>query len=297
MLARHPIKPRILCLSGGGIRSIGQLGALTVLEEKGLLTQINEYLGVSAGAFLCFAIVLGYSLKEMVQIMEGVNFGEIRSVDPENLLLFDEHFGIDDGGGLIKLFNSLLKIKGFSTDLTFGDLPPNKILRIFATDLTTQKPREFSRKLTPQVKLTDALRASMCLPLYFTPVRDPVTGNLLTDGGVIANYPMVFLSPFEAQNAIGLTFDDHIPITKPIECLQDYFHKVLSCLWIDINKELYEKYAANTIIIPCSLYPAYNFEVPSHEKRSLFECGVAAARSFLAANVPLITLQRRRSVC
>lgn len=293
----HPIKPRLLCLSGGGIRSIAQLGALTVLEEKGLLDDIQAYLGVSAGAFLCFAMVLGYSLKEMVQIMEGVPFGEIRSINPETLFLFDEQFGIDDGAGLLQLCKSLLKIKGFAVDLTFQDLSPKKTLRIFATDLVTQTSREFSQKQTPTVRVVDALRASMCLPLYFTPVRDPLTGHLLTDGGVIGNYPIVFIPPFEAQNAIGITFDDHKPIQKSIDSVQDYFHKVLSCLWIHINKDIYETYAANTIIIPCSLYPPYNFEASASEKKALFACGVNAAYAFLKTPQKARHIHRRRSVC
>jgi NTE family protein len=291
------LKPRILCLCGGGIKTIAHIGALKVLEEHKLLTDINEYLGVSAGAFLSFAFAIGYSIMEMIQIMEGLDFGEIRSVDPEKLLLFDEHLGIDDGSGLVKLFNSLLKIKGLSPEVTFADLPSKKILRIFATDLSIQKPREFSRHLTPQVKVTDALRASMSLPLYFTPVRDPVTGNTLTDGGIIGNYPMIYLSDFEAQNAIGLTFDDNMSSSRPIENLQDFFRKSIECLWIEPNREIYERIVTNTIIIRCSEFTAFNFEASKEEKRDLFERGAAAARSFLASRPKPPTLTRRRSVC
>ena len=296
MLRQPSLKPTRLCLSGGGIRTISYLGALEVFESEGLLRDIKEYLGVSAGAFIGFLFCIGYSLTEMKTIMSKFDFGEIRSISPEKLLEYDENFGVDDGEGLMKLFASLLKIKGLSPDLKFLELPSNKHLRIFASDLNTQSVREFSKIYTPQIKISDALRASMSLPFYFTPVRDSITNNLLTDGGVIANYPMVHLNNFEAQDALGLTFDDHERNSEEVKNILSYFHKIMSCFWIKENREIYSRYSKNTVIIPCSTYPSWNFEATDEDKAYLFKCGQTAAKNFLYTQRTNKVKFRRRSV-
>jgi len=290
------IKPTRLCFSGGGIKTISYIGALEALQEANLLISIREYLGVSAGAFVAFCLAIGYSLTELKQIMSTTDFGEIRSIDPEKLFEYDEHFGIDDGEGLVSFIEAILKRKGLSANMCFGDLDTSVTLRIFATDLNELAPREFSSKLTPRVKIVDALRASMSLPLYFTPVRDPITGNLLTDGGVLANYPIVHLTPFEAKSSIGFVFDDHENHRADIENLLGYLHQVMSCFWINKNIATYSRYAKNTIIIPCASYNSWNFEVTMADKETLLEAGKKAAMIYLESLRKGANILRRRSV-
>jgi NTE family protein len=100
---------------------------------------------------------------------------------------------------------SLLKQKQLPASLTFQQLhehsPAAPTLRCFATDLTCCTAREFSYKKTPNVRIVDALRASMSLPLYFTPVPDPETGHLLSDGALLDTYPMAFLRDDERHES------------------------------------------------------------------------------------------------
>lgn len=291
------IKPTRLCLSGGGVRVISYIGALQVLEEEeDLLKNITEFLGVSAGALVALLLCLGYSLTELNTIMRDLDFSEIRAIDPEKLLGYDEHYGIDDGEGLRELIKGLLKRKGLLPGVTFIDLPKDKKLRIWATDLNDLKPREFSAKTTPNVTIQHALRASMALPFYFTPVRDPITGHLLTDGGVIANYPIIHLTPFEAQFTIGLTFDDHKNNHIDISNILGYFNQMMSCFWIHKNMAIYTRYSNNTIIIPCSTFPSWDFEITYEEKEYLYKTGQVAAKEYLKMLKNPKTKFRRRSV-
>ncbi len=57
------IPPRRIVLSGGGMRAVAHIGALQVLEARGHLAHVKEYVGVSAGAFLAFCLAIGYTLK------------------------------------------------------------------------------------------------------------------------------------------------------------------------------------------------------------------------------------------
>ena len=279
------INPTRLCLSGGGIRTISYLGVLQVLSDEGILANIEEYIGVSAGGFIAFLLCIGYSLTEMIKIMSTVDFGDIRTINPENILEYDEYYGIDDGEGLRKFIISLIRAKGYEPELRFGELG-GKRLRIIATDLHKLKHREFSAKLTPSVKIVDALRASMAVPFYFTPVRDPITNNLLTDGAVITNYPIIYLTPF----------DDHKNHNNEINSMMTFFHQIMTCCWINENSAIYSRYAKNTIIIPCSTYPAWNFEASEQDKKYLMKCGTDAAKNFLNVVRKQRPTYRRRSV-
>jgi predicted acylesterase/phospholipase RssA len=75
------------------------------------------------------------------------------------------------------------------------------------------KPKEFSERKTPGASVVMSLMASMCIPGYFVPVRDPDTGHLLVDGGALHNFPLAFLTEAEQRTALGITFsEDHVKL-------------------------------------------------------------------------------------
>ena len=274
------IPPRRILLSGGGIRAVSHLGALQHLESKGLLKSVKEFVGVSAGAFIGFCLAIGYTISELRMLCILFDFSLIRNLDPEAALLFPTTFGLDDGQNLTKLLITLLKAKNLSPDMTFQDLKLFK-LRCFATDLYTTKMREFSVTKTPTVKLVDALRASMCLPAYFTPVSDPETGNTLIDGGILHNFPMDFLTEAEVRETIGIafTYDSHLKLDE-IPDLPTFFSQIFACYFIPRTYEIYTKYRDRCILIPVGEYPAWNFEASREEREDIIQAGKKAAEGF-----------------
>lgn len=275
------IPPRKLVLSGGGMRAVAHLGALQVLEANQLLSQVQEYIGVSAGAFLAFCLCIGYSLKELQQIVLSFDFQLIRNVTPETMMEFPVSFGVDNGEKLQKLLHSVMRIKGVSQEITFAELPKEKSLRCFATDVYRCSLREFSRERTPTVKITTALLASMCLPAYFVPIEDPETGHLLVDGGVLHNYPMGFLSPEEIQQSLGITFTYEHTNVESIPDIGSFFYQIFACYYMPRSRQSQQKYKENTILIPCGHVPAWDFEAGAEERRGLFLLGETAAKEFL----------------
>ncbi len=112
------IPPRRIVLSGGGIRALAHLGALEILESKGLLQAVKEYVGVSAGAFVGFSLMIGYTIQELKMLCSVFDFSVLRNLDPEAALEFPTTFGFDNGENLMKLLQSLLRIKKLSPSLT-----------------------------------------------------------------------------------------------------------------------------------------------------------------------------------
>ena len=294
------IPPRRIVLSGGGIRAIAHLGALEILEEKGLLKSVREYIGVSAGAFVGFCLVIGYTLSELRTLCSFFDFSLIRNLDPEAALEFPMRFGFDDGANLKKLLHSLLRNKGISITATFEELAAipkyrELQLRCYATDLFSTSPREFSLSASPKITLVEALRASMSLPGYFTPVEDSETGHLLIDGALLHNFPLSFLKPSEREQAIGISFSYEFTNVKEISDLSVFFSQCFACYYIPRTNEIHDNNKDKCIIIPNGHFPAWNFEATQEEREELMANGRTAALDFLKDNNRL-NFQKRKPV-
>lgn len=279
------IPPRILCLSGGGIRTVAFVGALEVLAKHKLLAHVTEYVGVSAGALIAFVLSVGYTVQELKKLVVELDFGVVRNLEPENTLEFLERYGLDNGANLVRLLEAVMRQKNLSPTTTFQDLskirPPLPAFRCYATDLEICQPREFSLAATPHVKITEALRASMSLPFYFTPVQDPLTGHTLTDGGVMNNYPMVFLSEIEQKHALGLLFSTAHAENKTIESLYDYILQMFACVYLPRTRQIQRNLGGQSIFLPHGDFPSWNFEATKEERGNLIEAAAAATESFL----------------
>jgi predicted acylesterase/phospholipase RssA len=279
------IPPQKIVLSGGGIRVIAHVGALIRLEQAGMLKAVREYIGVSAGAWLCFCLCIGYNLRTIQILCREFDFGLLRNLEPECILNSFETFGIDDAANLRKLLESLLRQQGLPIDCTFELLykekPDAENLRIFAADICACQPYEFSVEKTPKATLVDALLASMCIPCYFTPIIEPETGHYLVDGGVFHNLPLAFLSDEDAEHSLGLTFSDTHTKVEKIETLPEFFLQIYACFYVPRNKTVITKHKDKIIVIPYGHYPMWNFEASDEVRKEMLKVGFDAANHYL----------------
>jgi NTE family protein len=72
-----------LVFKGGGIRGIAYLGALEVINEKGLLAQAENVAGASAGAITALLVSLGYSFEEIKERANALDYKKIQQ-EPVN---------------------------------------------------------------------------------------------------------------------------------------------------------------------------------------------------------------------
>src|SRR5215218_6362779 len=109
---------------GGGVKGVGLIGALSVLEERGY--QVRHVAGASAGAIVAVLLAAGYTASELLTIVQTTGFGALRDrdwVDRIPLLgrpisIFKDH-GIYEGDLLADWMRSLLADRGIKT---FRDL-------------------------------------------------------------------------------------------------------------------------------------------------------------------------------
>lgn len=198
---------RILSLCGGGHLCIIHIGILKALKDNDQLKYVKGVVGISAGALVALIYVLGYTIEQIERLISGIDLSIFTSVESESALLFYQTLCINSGQKLDAFLLSLLTAKGLPPNVTFAQLNSPLFFRCYATHIQTSEIQEFSVEKTPNHSILFALRASMCLPVVFAPMKDPFTDALYYDGALIHNMPFVFLSEEEKRQTLSVFFD------------------------------------------------------------------------------------------
>lgn len=189
---------RNLVFEGGGVKGIAYLGALDVLNDKGILPNIQRIGGTSAGAINAILLGLGFTPKETKDTLWSLDFNEFMDdswgvIRDTNRLI--EEFGWYKGDYFRKWIGKLIKEKTGNSESTFADIEALKEKRGFkslyfmGTNLSTSFSEVFSVEHTPRACIADAVRISMSIPLFFVAKRS-TRGDVYVDGGVLDNYPI-----------------------------------------------------------------------------------------------------------
>ncbi len=189
---------RNLVFEGGGVKGIAYVGALEVLESKGILQNINRVGGTSAGAINALLLGLNYSPAETKNILSKLNFKNFLDdswgvVRDTNRLV--NEFGWYKGDFFRRWIAKHIKKKTNNSESTFKEVFDQKQTKGFrdiyfiGTNLSTGFAEVFSHEHTPRMCLADAVRISMSLPLFFAAKRG-ARGDVYVDGGVLDNYPI-----------------------------------------------------------------------------------------------------------
>ncbi|MFN3403134.1 MAG: patatin-like phospholipase family protein [Cytophagaceae bacterium] len=197
-----------LVFEGAGIRGIAYTGVITELEQQKRLDSLQKVGGTSAGAIIALALSLGYNAKEITDIIYNTKFQQFNDgkyIFIGGLYRMNSKFGWYQGNSFSKWLENLIVKKTGSSDITFKELHDKgfKDLYVTATSLNNQKLIVFSKDSYPQMKIKDAVRISMSVPLYFEAIIIDSLGNIIdkpgkkdmyydvvVDGGIIGNFPI-----------------------------------------------------------------------------------------------------------
>ena len=205
------LRPAVgLVLSGGGAKGFAYVGLLRVLQETGL--QVDYIGGTSIGSIMGGLYALGYHPDTIASMIRSQNWDDLLRDIPVrkfvayeekenaentvvNLPLKDKKIGINSmyrGQEINLLLNYYFSPAYNITDF---DKLPTPFLCI-GTNLFTGDPVVLKKGYLPM-----AIRASMSIPGYFTPVD--YDGYYLADGGVVNNYPVKEVKDMGASIIIG----------------------------------------------------------------------------------------------
>ena len=207
-------RPRIgLVLEGGGALGLAHVGVLKWLEEHRI--PVDVIAGTSMGSVIGGIYASGESPLQIETLIRNIHWNEVlRGVTPYRDLSFRRkedrrdypnafEFGLKHGAQFPSGFNSgqqvglILDRVGlpYSEMKSFDDLPIP--FRCVATDLVSEKPYVFD-----DGSLAEAMRSSMSIPAFFSPVRDG--SHLFVDGGLLDNLPVDIAQQMGADIVIAV---------------------------------------------------------------------------------------------
>lgn len=282
--------------SGGGIKGFAFVGALQVLEDRGIY--FERVAGTSAGAILACFIAAGYSADEIEKLLDELDVGTF--LDPPRafssipfMRWINLYFrmGLYQGKALEKWFYEKLADKDV---YTFDDLPEGT-LKLIASDLTNGKMivlpddlEEYGVK-PGSFLISRALRMSCGVPFFFQPVKMRVSGgeSIVVDGGVLSNFPIWL---FDDENKrkdrpmLGLKLSSAKEHMEPYKIKNglNLFEALFSTMK-DAHDERYisRVHEKSIIFIPVEKYSATKFDLDEKTKLQLMEIGRNRTLQFL----------------
>ncbi len=183
-----------LVFEGGGVKGIAYVGAMQVLENVGILENIERVGGTSAGAINAVLYAAGFNNAETLKELKKLNFNDFKDDSwgvLKDMKRLKDEYGWYKGDFFRDWIGDLLKSKTGSRNITFKALAEHsdKSLYVYASNISTNFGEVYSVEHTPRMRVVDAVRRSMSIPLFFRAVRDD-REDVFVDGGAINNYPV-----------------------------------------------------------------------------------------------------------
>jgi len=154
-----------LLIGGGGFDGFTFLGALEYIHKNNLLDLKNFY-GCSIGSLIGIMYISGKSPTEILEFFIKIDPKEILKLDINN---------ISKNNSLFDSYTLDVIIAGidYPDETTLIDIYKDSgvHVNIFVTNVTKNEYQNLNDIDNPDIKLKDALKASMSIPLLFPPVE------------------------------------------------------------------------------------------------------------------------------
>ena len=198
--------PKRLVFSGGGTRCLIYISVLKRLEAAGMLRDTVEWWGTSAGSLIAALLAITRSSSRLEEISKHIDFAKFRDVSLLNVVNFTSAWGIDDGYAMVAEIERVLELAAVGASTwTLANVSG---LRIIVGDLNIYETVVCSAQNFPELRIADALRASMSLPFFYRPFRCPTNSHIWIDGGLRATFPWDCLpSDAARREALGFSFE------------------------------------------------------------------------------------------
>ncbi len=219
---------RNLVMEGGGIKGIAYGGALAELEKRGILKDIVRVAGTSAGAIQACLLAIGYDANQIADIIAGT---PVESFNDDGFInrgvkRLKNDYGWYQGDEFLTTLEDHIANRTGNRNLTFKELHqlakayPFRDLYVVGANLSKQTTTVFSYETYPNMRVADAVRISMSIPLYYKALWIDKEGKVIeheqidkdcqlyVDGGILMNYPIgIFDRSRYTQNFDGIDVD------------------------------------------------------------------------------------------
>lgn len=273
-----------LAFSGGGMKGYAYIGVLKAMEEEPEKYKIKEIAGTSIGAFFGLMMNIGWKANELESIFMATNLAEHTDFSIKTLF---EEYGLDDGSKLECFMETLLSKKGLHPHLTFAQLASSCHaapiqLHVVVTNLNRQCRMVLNAVNTPDLRVVDAVKMSMALPVMFCP--GTLNGHIIADGGLSNNLPVDLFQDKPKEAVLGFYLREDPPSSPvSIDSFADFMGAAMACTLRQV--ETCEWHRLNSIY---AIVPVYSGPVGTvapilslEHKREAIKAGYDSFISFL----------------
>jgi len=283
---------KYLVVPGGGITGLVAYGALKETHENEIwnIENIERMYGTSAGAIVCLILALKYDWKTLDEYLIKRPWQNICNFNMYAIIESFQKRGIFDIEIIKGIFSPLFLAKDIELNITMEDFYKltNIEFHVYSSELNNFELVDISYKTHPSWTVIEAVYASACLPIFFSPFEKD--GKYYADGGFFLNYP---LSPCLKS---GVDPEEILAVCKyNVKAIQDNLSSestLFDYVLILLNKTLQniimssenELRIKNEIVVKCplvSLYDLYKMATCMEDREKWIEQGINSGKEYV----------------
>lgn len=283
-----------LIFKGGGVLGIAYAGSIFELQNREVMKNIERVAGTSAGAITATLVALKYTASEIKDIIDKTDFAAFEDGNVFEYADIFTKYGIHPGNTFLTWMQNKIARKGLPINATFADLQKAGCLdlHVFATNLNTNNLKRFSFAETPNVRVCEAVRASMSIPLFFHAWKFDSDSHIYVDGGTIYNYPItVFDTEQENPETLGLFLanlngaevDNGLAFDQIGKYVKSLAESAMDSQEIDLLADASDM--KRTVLIDNCGISAINFKINDEQKAKLFQAGKDAVIKYFESQI------------
>ena len=277
-----------MVMSSGGAMGLSFYGTLRESHKKGLWKHenIETIYGSSVGTIIAVVISLGYDwnvIDDFLIKRPWQNVFKFQLPMAFNVITKQGLFNVDT---VHNIFLPLFKGKDIPIDITLLDFYhlTKREIHFIATELNTMCIEDISYKTHPEWKVMDAIYASACLPVFFTPLYIPNSNKIFIDGGILLHYPLnlCLAAGHSPQEIMGI-YRKNTPQEQqlqPTNTIFEIFYVLITKLLSKIEEPISNQTIRYNIPIEKMAYNIYtylyNFIHYEETRKDLIQIGVDA---------------------
>jgi NTE family protein len=257
--------------SGGGTRLPCYVGILMALEDLDLA--YKHLVGVSGGSIVAAMVAAGKSIDEMQKLALHTDFKQFKGFSLLNLIRTG---GLSSGDNFENWMDRELD------GVLFRDLKLD--LHVLATDINGGGPVIFNKQRTPDMKVSQAVRFSMSIPLLFS--FKTFENHVMADGVILAEdalhqdwsgraVPVVCFRLKSDNEDQPILKHRYFPLVSYILMLIQTFMNAMS------REYVHAQYWHNTVLINTGSVSAVDFALPIEKKLILLRQGYDTAMTVI----------------
>jgi NTE family protein len=319
--------PDSLAFSGGGVKGTAYIGILKYMEESGKLSNVKRFVGTSAGTIMCTFMSISsyyndnrqpgsknfheivYDLMMRNKFIDFIDNPKLKkailndSFKPftKNIIhsaasvskMLDNQYALCNGNNLSNFLKKALKEFGLTENITLEELYKltGKRLVLVSCSLSYRKAAYFDYRSAPDLKVVDAVRASMAIPFIFKPVK--YNNDFFVDGGAVNNFPINYFDESLAGENIkpatlGFILYSKNEILRPewrmLKNPADYTSAVSDLVMINTGSALFKKNVDRTVFIDCGKINVMSFNITKAEKIKIIQAGYNSVKKYFNPN-------------